>query len=395
MGKKRSENSNKGASRRNTNRPKNDGLTRLKANAIREIEKPIFDGDTKVEMIQVKQEIEETELIQPDAEELDSILRLSDVKTEPLEDIQGSNYANGLTETDDFTLNSVVVKEEYVLSYPDYAEDETSDVSVGMEDYYEYYTSIGGDESTKTDVTSTNKKKHQPNAAPTKRHRQYECFACRKPFATESSLRIHMKKSCFRKFECEICHQRFKCRAYLNTHQMTHMEEAVSEDGQNVDNNWFHKSNQPKRNQFSCPKPDCHKKFSRKDRLTVHMRVHSNIRPYVCEEIDCGKRFTEWSNLDKHSRIHRGDKPFACNAAGCTKQFAAKCNLIEHKRTHSGEQPFVCLVAGCGKRYTHRRTFSKHSMVHSGEKPFECDEPGCGKSFHLRYYLNRHKTIHR
>lgn len=76
--------------------------------------------------IEVKQEIEETDTFpvnnQPEAEKLNGILRLSGVNTEPIENTQENNndeHTDEQIEMDDFELDSDVVKEEYVLSYPD------------------------------------------------------------------------------------------------------------------------------------------------------------------------------------------------------------------------------------------------------------------------------------
>lgn len=199
MEKKQSRNSNRGVGRRN--------IHRLKSNTIREIEKPILNSDIDAEIIQVKQE-EVEELVdtfpvnnQPEAGELDGVLRLGDVKTEPIEDAQENNYAEPTDEQieiDDFALESVVVKEEYVWSYPGSTAEE-----IAVTDGYDV-PPTDRVQSTKTDATPANKRKPKTKAPPAKTNRQLKCFACRKPFATESLRRTHMKGCCSRKLGLQL-----------------------------------------------------------------------------------------------------------------------------------------------------------------------------------------------
>ena len=51
---------------------------------------------------------------------------------------------------------------------------------------------------------------------------------------------------------------------------------------------------------YSCEQ--CEKKFTRKDYLKTHQRVHTGERPYHCEQ--CGKNFAETQSLKRHQQIH-------------------------------------------------------------------------------------------
>ena len=53
---------------------------------------------------------------------------------------------------------------------------------------------------------------------------------------------------------------------------------------------------------FECTHPGCSDKFSRKSVLVVHMRKHTNDKPYTCDI--CNKRFTESGNLKIHKKTH-------------------------------------------------------------------------------------------
>ncbi|XP_060066642.1 zinc finger protein 544-like [Ylistrum balloti] len=102
----------------------------------------------------------------------------------------------------------------------------------------------------------------------------------------------------------------------------------------------------------------CHKVFSSKANLRVHMRRHSGEKPFKCEW--CSKAFNQRSTLRTHIRIHTGERPYTCNM--CNKSFADYSTFTKHQRTHTGEKPYSCNL--CGKSFAQSGNMIRHRQTH-------------------------------
>ncbi|XP_021920658.1 zinc finger protein 771-like isoform X2 [Zootermopsis nevadensis] len=171
------------------------------------------------------------------------------------------------------------------------------------------------------------------------------------------------RKGVGKRFACCECNKVFPRKQKLTRHLKTHTN-AV---------------------QFSCPK--CGKSFRRSNMYAKHMQNHAaGEKPYMCTE--CGKSFCHNHILKEHIRIHTGEKPYSCKK--CGKSFGQSGNLTNHMRSHTGEKPFLCTV--CGRSFGFNSTLTKHMMTHTGDKPYLCT--ACGKSFSLTCTLKKHMRIH-
>ncbi|KAJ8906705.1 hypothetical protein NDN08_003194 [Rhodosorus marinus] len=58
---------------------------------------------------------------------------------------------------------------------------------------------------------------------------------------------------------------------------------------------------------FPCPWEGCGKSFNKKYNMQMHMRQHTNERPYVCSVNECRLSFKWRSSLRNHLRYHFAD----------------------------------------------------------------------------------------
>eukprot|EP01083_Nonionella_stella_P122511 368647_1 len=72
----------------------------------------------------------------------------------------------------------------------------------------------------------------------------------------------------------------------------------------------------------------CGKEFHKKQNLRVHLRIHSNMRPYSCPH--CQKRFSRKGNMIRHILTHTNVRPYHCKY--CTKTFNDPSNLKKHMK---------------------------------------------------------------
>ena len=82
-----------------------------------------------------------------------------------------------------------------------------------------------------------------------------------------------------------------------------------------------------KRTQHECDV--CEKRFRTSSQMKIHIRIHTNEKPYECDV--CEKSFRQSGDLKRHKRIHTNEKPFECHV--CEKRYRHYNSLKYHMRT--------------------------------------------------------------
>eukprot|EP01083_Nonionella_stella_P293091 996745_1 len=106
---------------------------------------------------------------------------------------------------------------------------------------------------------------------------------------------------------------------------------------------------QSQKKSLNCPY--CNKTWRSNAQLKLHIRTHTNERPFPCTYRNCGKAFKQRSDLRRHIRTHTNERPFACKYRNCGKAFKQSGSLTTHMRKHTGEKPYQCIL--CKKRFGH------------------------------------------
>ncbi|CAG2103063.1 unnamed protein product [Medioppia subpectinata] len=146
---------------------------------------------------------------------------------------------------------------------------------------------------------------------------------------------------------------------------------------------------------FFCFWPKCQYKTLRKDCLTQHQLIHSEIKQFKCDFNNCNKSFKTLSNLNQHKNVIHLNVRFICDFNECHKSFTTKEDLFRHKScVHLNEKTFKCNEEKCDKKFGYKSHLIRHKRIHSGEKPFVCHFNNCNKSFGRNDKLKVHMKSH-
>lgn len=105
----------------------------------------------------------------------------------------------------------------------------------------------------------------------------------------------------------------------------------------------------------------CHKTFSQRVALQLHVCPCQPAKPYQCGQ--CSLAFSNPSLLRAHVISHSSEKPFKCGF--CSRAFVGATTLNNHIRSHMGQKPFGC--EKCGKTFSQPGLLARHTR-----NPREC-----------------------
>ncbi|XP_063959880.1 zinc finger protein 700-like isoform X2 [Lytechinus pictus] len=175
----------------------------------------------------------------------------------------------------------------------------------------------------------------------------------------------NQKPSAVKPFVCELCGRMYSSNSCLLRHKQTHL---ISKP---------HKCNL------------CDKSYSRRPLLREHIQFSHSEQHRVHQCSFCEKSFPNATRLELHVRTHTQDKPFKCQE--CQKGFADSSNLRRHERSHKGLRRHKC--PQCGQLFSEKPALQRHQARHQGEKNYQCQH--CTKSFVLKTDLQSHIILHK
>ncbi|CAH2244731.1 jg27735 [Pararge aegeria aegeria] len=123
--------------------------------------------------------------------------------------------------------------------------------------------------------------------------------------------------------------------------------------------------------------------------LAIHMRSHTNEKPYGC--LLCDKKYKDSGTLKRHAeRNHNNERARRFICEHCGKGFYSKSDCKIHMRTHTGETPYSC--SSCPARFSQVGSLQRHKLTHTGERTHVCTK--CPKKFPTREELKKHYLVH-
>ena len=172
-------------------------------------------------------------------------------------------------------------------------------------------------------------------------------------------------------------------------------------------------------NGFKCKLCDVF--YPKKWYLKLHIRTHTNEKPYACDFANCNKSFARPGSLSEHKkRTHERVLSHICPI--CDKAFYDRRDMLTHIVIHDearqtrerylpehmwkllqevemfmfdGQEIFSHAVCDqCGKIFEKKSEVARHVKGVHGRK-FKCDVKGCAKSFFAKSGLDSHMLDHK
>jgi uncharacterized Zn-finger protein len=176
--------------------------------------------------------------------------------------------------------------------------------------------------------------KHFSTAHP-KDEIRYQCFICQGFVKKYRSYTRHIESHTGRRFECDVCNQKFSQKITLVTHLSSHSSLK----------------------KFECK--DCKLSFKQNSSLFKHRKQKHSSEVPTCHE--CNRTFVNKDTFQQHLKSKHNQQLKDVNCTECEKKFASKSALAYHRLSNhsknSGEQ-LKC--ENCSDEFKNRIILARH-----------------------------------
>lgn len=120
---------------------------------------------------------------------------------------------------------------------------------------------------------------------------------------------------------------------------------------------------------FICAVHECKEKFSSRENLETHMKLHQVIKPFTCNT--CGKVCKTERRLNIHQERHAFDGE-KCKCDICERSFSSSSSLKKHKLRIHRPLPHICPYCQAG--FEEHRYMAIHAKRAHDKDPAEATE---------------------